>query len=147
MSWSYDQAKRYLMDMERPASELENHRHWVEACLPRFMRTLDLVPPGVPGEQCLEVGAMPYTLTLLMKKLRPYTLTLVDFDSSPHREHDAQVRLPSYGEVHDFHSYLFDIEHEDLPFADSTFDGVLCCEVLEHLTGDPVRMLANIHRV
>ncbi len=147
MTWSYDETKRYLMDMERPASERENHRMWVDACMPRFMRTLDLVPAGAEGQQCLEIGAMPYTFTLLMKKFRPYALTLVDFDSTTRRTYDAQVRLPSFGEVHDFHSQLFDIEHEEVPLADGTFDGVLCCEVLEHLTGDPIRMLATIHRV
>jgi SAM-dependent methyltransferase len=133
--------------MERPSSEQDNHRFWVEACLPRFLRTLDLVPSGAPEQLCLEIGAMPYTFTLLMKKLRPYMLTLVDFASSARCPADVQVRLPSFGEVHEFHSHLCDIEHEDLPIPDNTFDGALCCEVLEHLTSDPIKMLATIHRV
>lgn len=146
-AWSYDDVKRYLLDMERPASELENHRLWVEGCLPRFVRTLALVPEGAPGQQCVEIGAMPYTFTLLMKKFRPYALTLVDFDSSGAREYDAKVRLPSFGEEHEFHSRLFDIEREELPFADNSFDGAVCGEVLEHLTADPIKMLATIHRI
>jgi SAM-dependent methyltransferase len=140
------------MDMERPASERENHRLWVEGCLPRFMRTLDLVPAGESGQQCVEIGSIPYTFTLLMKKLRPYALTLVDCAvansvSEHERECVVQVRLPSFGEVHELHSHLFDIEYEDLPFADHSFDGALCCEVLEHLTANPIKMLANIHRI
>jgi SAM-dependent methyltransferase len=146
-AWSFDDIKRYLMDMERPASERENHRLWVEGCLPRFVRTLQLVPQGGPGEQCVEIGAMPYTFTLLMKKFRRYALTLVDFEASGNREHCAEFRLPSFGEEHRFHSLLFDIEHEELPFADNSFNGALCCEVLEHLTADPIRMLATIHRI
>lgn len=34
----------------------------------------------------------------------------------------------------------------DLPYPDSTFDLVICCEVLEHLE-EPARALAEIHRV
>jgi ubiquinone/menaquinone biosynthesis C-methylase UbiE len=42
-----------------------------------------------------------------------------------------------------------DIRHGniyELPFKDNTFDLVLCCEVLEHLT-DPEKALAEIQRV
>jgi ubiquinone/menaquinone biosynthesis C-methylase UbiE len=35
---------------------------------------------------------------------------------------------------------------QDIPFADNSFDLVLCLEVLEHV-GDPQRALAEIHRV
>jgi len=105
------------------------------------------VPQGRPGEQCIEIGAVPYTFTLLMKKCRRYALTLVDFEASGKCECDATVRLPSFGEEHRFRSHRIDVEHEELPFADNSFAGALCCEVLEHLTADPIRMLATIHRV
>jgi 2-polyprenyl-3-methyl-5-hydroxy-6-metoxy-1,4-benzoquinol methylase len=145
--WDAEAVRQYLLDMERPSNERENHRIWVEWYLPRFTRTMSLVPIAAQGQRCLEIGAIPYTFTLLMKKLRTYELSLVDFDASATREYCETVRLPRYQEVHEFVSQRCDVEREDLPFAEHTFDGVLCCEVLEHLTLDPVRMLAGIHRV
>ena len=139
--------RRYLLDMQRPAAEVDNHRVWVEANLRRFLRTLSLVPSGAPGQRCLEIGSMPYTFTLLMKKFRPYELALVDYYPGAEREHCETVTLPTFNEQHRFLSHLCDIERDQLPFPAQSFDGVLCCEVLEHLTIDPIAMLAEIHRV
>ncbi len=144
---SPEEIKRYLLDMQRPADERDNHRVWVEANLRRFLRTLSLVPPGNAGQRCLEIGSMPYTFTLLMKKFRPYELTLVDYYPLAEPEHCETVRLPTFNEQHQFVSHVGDIERDELPFPAQSFDGVLCCEVLEHLTVDPVAMLAEIHRL
>src|SRR5689334_11255976 len=124
--WPYEELLRYLLAIERPAAERESHRIWVEGNLPRFVRTLDLVPPGAPGQRCLEIGSIPYTFTLLLKKFRPYELDAVDFFSEKGREFRETVRLPAFGETHEFRSYLYDIENEKLPLADAGFDGVVC---------------------
>lgn len=42
---------------------------------------------------------------------------------------------------------LFDAEVDPFPYASNYFDTVLCCEVLEHLTQDPMRMMHEIHRI
>ncbi|MBI3781888.1 MAG: methyltransferase domain-containing protein [Deltaproteobacteria bacterium] len=146
-SWTLDQARQYLAAVERPAAEAERHRQWVESELPRFLRTLQLVPDGQPSERCLEIGSMPYTFTMLLKKAQPYELSLVDFFPTDERQHRETVILPSLGEQHDFVSQICDIERDPLPFAAASFAGVLCCEVLEHLTADPIHMLSEIYRV
>src|SRR5262245_49942866 len=97
-----EEVRRYLLDMERPPDEQANHRVWVEAGLRRFIRTLDLVPSGTAGHKCLEIGSMPYTFTLLMKKFHPYELTLVDFYAGAEREHREIVVLPRFQERHQF---------------------------------------------
>jgi SAM-dependent methyltransferase len=133
--------------MERPAAELENLRSWVEHELPRFLRTLELVPPANAGERCLEIGSMPYTFTLLLQRSHSYDLSLVDFESSGQREYHSVVRLPAFQETHEMRSLACDIEREPLPFDSGSFSGVFCCEVLEHLTTNPTAMLGEIHRV
>jgi len=147
-SWTFEQARRYLMEMEHPGVSDAGHRYWVESSTPRFLRTLELLPGGTPGQRCLEVGAMPYTFTLLLQKLTPYSLDLVDyFQGAVSGSAEARtVRLPALAEEHRFVSRLCDLELEPLPFEAETFDGALCCEVLEHVTRDPVAMLAEIHR-
>ena len=42
---------------------------------------------------------------------------------------------------------LFNIEEDEFPFEDNSFDVVLFCEMLEHLLMDPVAALRQIHRV
>jgi len=40
-----------------------------------------------------------------------------------------------------------DVERQDLPFADSSFNLVTCCEVLEHLKWTPLPLLREVRRV
>jgi SAM-dependent methyltransferase len=42
---------------------------------------------------------------------------------------------------------LFDAERDVFPYADGSFDLVLCCELIEHLLHDPMHMLIEIRRV
>lgn len=42
---------------------------------------------------------------------------------------------------------MFNIEDENFPYPDNSFDAVLYCEIFEHLTDDPVRSLIEIRRV
>jgi hypothetical protein len=59
--WDYERVRRYLLAMECAEEEREGLHRWVEWNVPRFLRTLELIPPGRPGERCLEVGALPFT--------------------------------------------------------------------------------------
>jgi SAM-dependent methyltransferase len=144
---SYQELRDYLLSIEKPEAEREDHRVWVEVNLPRFARTLDLVPTGAAGQRCLELGARPFTFTLLMRRYRPYELSLVDYFPSEATVYRETLRLGATGEVQALESRLCDVEREPLPFADGSFEGLLCCEVLEHLTADPTAMLRQIHRV
>jgi SAM-dependent methyltransferase len=42
---------------------------------------------------------------------------------------------------------LFDAEKDRFPYPDQHFATVLCCELLEHLPGDPMHMMAEINRI
>jgi len=42
---------------------------------------------------------------------------------------------------------VFDVERQEFPFADESFDVVLCLEVLEHLAVDPMAMMAEVNRI
>src|SRR6185295_20205861 len=96
--------RRYLLAVE--AERAEDHRVWVEVNLPRFARTLELVPPGAEGQRCLEIGARPFTFTLLMRRYRPFDLALVDYFAGEGREYRETLQLPTLGETHEFTSVL-----------------------------------------
>ncbi len=42
---------------------------------------------------------------------------------------------------------LFDAEKDRFPYDDGYFSTVLCCELMEHLTDDPMHMMAEINRI
>jgi SAM-dependent methyltransferase len=42
---------------------------------------------------------------------------------------------------------IFNVEREEFPFDDASFDVVTCLEVLEHLAIDPMAMMAEVNRV
>ncbi len=41
----------------------------------------------------------------------------------------------------------FDAERDVFPYADASFDTVLCCELIEHLFADPMHMMSEINRI
>jgi SAM-dependent methyltransferase len=44
-------------------------------------------------------------------------------------------------------SRLFNVEEDEFPFEDDSFDVVLFCEIIEHLLMDPVAVLSQVYRV
>ena len=51
------------------------------------------------------------------------------------------------GETFDCDVDLFDAEKDVFPYADASFDTVLCCELIEHLFADPMHMMSEINRI
>ena len=41
----------------------------------------------------------------------------------------------------------FDAESDVFPYPDASFDTVLCCELIEHLSADPMHMMSEINRI
>ena len=144
-----ERVRDYLAYHVADPAAREEFAAYLDNSLHRFLTTLEFLPeqPGI----VLEIGSTPYYLTLLMKRFRPYSLELSNFfgqlttDSSI--IYDATIDNPDYGEHQQLHFRQFNIEGQAFPYDDESFDGVVFCEVLEHLTTDPMAALAEIHRV
>ena len=52
-----------------------------------------------------------------------------------------------YGPVAEWTTGMFDLEHDFYPYPNAHFKAVVCCDVLETLTQDPMYMMDEIHRV
>ena len=121
---------------------------YATADLERFLRTLDLVP--TEAQRILEIGANPYFNTLLLRRFRSQaSLTLTNYfngEPSIQRQKISFVGFDDRAEEFsaDFHN--LNIEQHRFPFADGCFDVVVFCEVLEHLTMDPMAALSEISR-
>lgn len=128
------------------AGELETYAR--EDC-DRFLHTLDLTPAGEGA--LLEIGANPYFMSLLLKAFRPrLAATRVNYFGGPVGWASQTVTATGLGggaETHRFDYLNANIEAHALPFEDGAFDVVLYCEVLEHMTDDPLRSLLELKRL
>ena len=114
----------------------------------RFLYTLDLVPSG-PGS-LLEIGANPYFVSLLLKTFRTdLRSSRVNYFGGPVGKAEQTVTVMNEGRLqsHRFDYVNANIEVDRLPFEDESFDVILYCEVLEHMTGDPMRSLLELKRL
>ena len=116
----------------------------------RFLYTLGLVPAD-RGGRLLEIGANPYFTTLLLRRFRPaMELSLVNyFGGEPYRGKQTITFSGFDGSDESFVAEFdnVNIETSELPYPDAHFDHVLFCEVLEHMTNDPLRAVLELKRV
>jgi SAM-dependent methyltransferase len=116
----------------------------------RFVHTLQLASSHT-GD-CLELGANPYYTTLLLKCFTDLKLTLANFFSDQFAGPRTETLtftdpVTAQADTYPFTYSHFNIERDPFPFSDGQFDLVLCCEIIEHLQVDPIRMLREIKRV
>lgn len=114
----------------------------VEAA-PRFTATLELLA-GTTAP-LLELGASPYLFTFLLRA-RGFAPQLANFFAAGRTAGSEDVRTPGGATVALAYQH-FNVENERFPWPDATFGTVLCAEIIEHLTVDPVAMLAEIRRI
>jgi SAM-dependent methyltransferase len=136
---------RAYLDGFRPAGAPEGsaqERTGYLGDLRRFLYTLQLVPHG--RGKLLEVGAHPYFTTLLLKRFRSYELTLTNgTGGSLHGNTDTLVNASGNALAVEYSR--FNMETDELPFEPGSFDVVLCCEVLEHMTSDPLAGICRLN--
>jgi SAM-dependent methyltransferase len=137
---------RYLLSFRWPGRNAEVHRKLVDGGLALWRHILALVPRPVTRGRALEAGSPPFNITLV-ERFRDYDLSLTAFVADGRAEFVHEVESPEFGERHRFVCRCFDVERDRFPYPDAAFDLVLWCEVIEHLTENPVHALAEIRRV
>ncbi|MEM9777822.1 MAG: class I SAM-dependent methyltransferase [Chloroflexota bacterium] len=114
--------------------------------LKRYLYTLELLPKNTAGK-LLEIGPSPYQFSLLVDKYTKYEASYVDyFDFLPSDTGTAQM-VSDDGEVINFPFHNLNIETDELPLKDGSFDCVALCEVIEHLTDDPLGVVLKLKRL
>ena len=114
----------------------------------RFHDTLALLPNTDPGLRVLELGAVPYYMTILVEKhlgARVDPLSFYEVEEDPQTTY--VVESAEFGERYEFSYRAVNVERDPFPFASGTHDLVLCCEILEHLLINPSHMLHEIHHM
>ena len=135
--------EKYLTVAAHPqrADETRNH---VREHIVRFRLLFDSVGPADGKRALLDVGGTGNMLPLYVDHLAYSQVAMANKWRSVSL--DAEY-LANFVAREKFRCDYFDAEAERFPYADGSFDTVVCSEVIEHLKHDPAHMVAEINRV
>lgn len=118
---------------------------YVETHITRLEKTLAITPLGGPNDRILEMGAYLHITPALRDRLGYGEVRGCYY--GPAGQVDHRVAHSSTGAEFRCDLDLFDAEKDRFPYEDEYFSTVLCGELIEHLTADPMHMLAEINRI
>jgi glycosyltransferase involved in cell wall biosynthesis/SAM-dependent methyltransferase len=120
-------------------------KSYIETHLTRFEKTLAITPPGGPGDRILEMGAYLQITPALQTRLGYGEVQGCYY--GPAGRVERRNITSSAGEQFTCDIELFDAEKDRFSYDDQYFSTVLCCELIEHLREDPMRMMSEINRI
>ncbi len=128
----------YIVE-DAPRQEMKNYLY---GDFKRFLYTLSILPDGTG--KLLEIGANPYFMSMLLRKYGRYDLNFINYFSEGWPAENDQSMISDTGDKVTFHYSHINIESQRIPMEDHSFDVILMCEVIEHMTMDPMIALLNI---
>jgi len=141
------EAYEYLLSFDLFPNKQEGLNYLNDAFI-RIKETIKILPGLNPKSKVLELGANPYFLTLLLKKYYNINPDLSNYFNSGFKKQESQTITSSkFKEKQSFIFKHFNVEKDKFPYKNSSYDLVLNCEILEHLTTDPVFSFQEIHRI
>jgi glycosyltransferase involved in cell wall biosynthesis/SAM-dependent methyltransferase len=120
-------------------------RAYVETHMTRLQRTLEITPLATAGDRILEMGAYLQITPALRSRLGYGEVRGCYYGKLGHVEHREAVS--EEGERFACDVDHFDAEKDRFPYADEYFSTVLCCELLEHLSQDPMHLMVEVNRI
>jgi len=113
--------------------------------LTRLEKTLAITPPGAAGDRLLEMGSYLQITPAFATRLGYGEVRGCYYGTAG--ETKRRTVTSNNGEEFNCDIDLFNAEKDRFPYCDGYFSTVLCCELLEHLTEDPMHMMAEINRI
>jgi SAM-dependent methyltransferase len=89
-----------------------------------------------PHQKILEIGALPYFLTVPL--MNNYDMTTIDQD----RKYSAKIV-----DTYSIKTFFCDLDYKNIPADDESFDGIIMNEVFEHLRVDLIFTMKEVLRV
>jgi glycosyltransferase involved in cell wall biosynthesis/SAM-dependent methyltransferase len=111
----------------------------------RLVKTLEIIPPGGPGDRILEMGAYLQITPALRTKLGYGEVRGCYY--GPAGRVDHRTVTSAQGETFTCDIDHFDAEKDCFPYPDGHFSTVLCGELIEHLFADPMHLMGEINRI
>ena len=125
---------------ESDAVSTEHRQWWTEYLTSHeqhFLNVISLLAECGDPDSLLDVGNFPGHFTLLTSRLG---FRVAGLDLAPERAAELWTR-------NGIDQRQLDIETDDFPFAEQSFDVVVLTEVFEHLRVNPMRALREARRV
>jgi SAM-dependent methyltransferase len=135
----------YLQGFQLDGDESGELAGYLNEDFKRFVYTLNLLPQEKPGQSLLEIGSNPYFTSILLRKFTDYHLYLTNYFGEDAKSGKQIQRNKESGDIFEFDFINHNIDAEDIPL-DVEFDVAIFCEVLEHLTNDPMQALLRIKK-
>ncbi len=136
-----EELQDYVMGFSHATKLMEDY---VSVHLERLVHTLLLTPAGTPQDRVLEMGCYLQMTPALRKYLGYGEVRGAYYGAAGQTKHPTTTSIS--GEVFTCPVDLFDAERDRFPYPEEHFQTVLCCELIEHLSADPMHMMAEIHR-
>lgn len=137
---SLEYVKGFFAEDPNASSYLQKHGR-------RIIETVELIPVGDESQRLLELSSY-LQMTPLIKRHGAYgEIVLTNWWKGDTRSQLQTVKSATTGETLSFDMLNVDVERDRFPFPDEHFDVALCCELIEHLTADPMHMLIELNRV
>jgi SAM-dependent methyltransferase len=118
---------------------------YINQHLIRFTKTLQAIPLASGHGRLLDVAGLANLIPCYQQMLGydHVSITSSSKDSAfvPDGLEDAFQKLE------DVEISYFNVEFDPFPFPDQSFDTVVCCEVIEHMTVDPMALMSELNRV
>lgn len=123
----------------------EESREYFDIHLTRLRRTLEITPAGGPEDRVLEMGAYLQITPALRSKLGYGYVRGCYLGPKGKVDHKRAVSVD--GEEFECEIDLFNAEKDRFPYESGWFSTVLCCELIEHLSEDPMFLMCEINRI
>lgn len=118
---------------------------YVESHITRLAKTLEITPRGTESDRVLEMGAY-LQITPALKTQLGYGEVRGCYYGKAGRQ-DRRAVTSEDGVEFECLIDLFDAEKDPFPYQDGYFSTVLCCELIEHLFGDPMHLMSEANRI
>jgi glycosyltransferase involved in cell wall biosynthesis/SAM-dependent methyltransferase len=118
---------------------------YLETHQTRLVKTLEITPPGGPGDRILEMGAYLQITPALRSKLGYGEVRGCYY--GPAGRVDHRTVTSSDGETFACDIEHFDAEKDRFPYEDEYFNTVVCGELIEHLFEDPMHLMTEVNRI
>ena len=118
---------------------------YVDTHLTRLAKTLEITPPGTAQDRILEMGAYLQITPALRSKLGYGSVRGCYY--GPAGKVDHRTVTSADGETFECAIDLFNAEKDAFPYPEGHFATVLRCELIEHLTEDPMHLMSEVNRI